>query len=95
MTTREESIVRVLLRHPDSWITRREIARHLGLKKTPYIAELIDSLVDRGVIRRELGSWGGFSCWFYSALWSDVCNFTMLSEQEFLEGEVSGHGKEQ
>lgn len=84
MNEREESVIRVLLNHPDEWITRREIARRIGLKKTPYLINVVDSLVDRGVIERQLGSWGGFSCWFFRTTPDRVQPFLMFPVQDWI-----------
>jgi hypothetical protein len=84
VTEREESVVMVLLKHPDEWITRREIGRLMGLKKTPYLIGVIDSLVDRGVIDRQLGSWGGFSCWFFSTTPERVQPFILFPVNEWI-----------
>jgi len=45
--------------------TRKQIGEGIGLKKTPYLSEALDRLADAGLVHRELGQWGGFSCWYY------------------------------
>lgn len=94
MTKREESIVRLLLGYPDKWMTRREIAKRLGLSKTPYLIDILDSLVERGVIVRELGEWGGFSCYFFTAYAEDVQKFIMLPVAEWFAQEKLTYGGE-
>lgn len=91
MSKREEEIVRVLLNHPDKWLTRRDIARLMGLKKTPYLNNVLDNLVERGVVKRELGSWGGFSCWFFSTDAATVQPFISIPLGDFfVEGKGNG-----
>jgi DNA-binding MarR family transcriptional regulator len=92
LNEREESVVRALLNHPDEWITRREIARRIGLKKTPYLIEVVDRLVERGVIERQLGSWGGFSCWFFRTTPERVQPFLMFPVSEWIAEWSIRHG---
>jgi len=89
MTKTQEYIVRALLLHEGQWLSRNQVGREIGLKKTPYLHKLLDDLADRGVVERTLGSYGGFSCWFFRAscenvqkfVVSDVHEFFMLGEQ--------------
>lgn len=94
MTPREEEVVRVLLQHPDKWLTRRDIGRLMGLKKTPYLNGVIDNLVERGVIKRELGAWGGFSCWFFSTTPDIVQPFLAFPISDFFVEGRATHGEE-
>lgn len=43
--TRLNQIIQVLYSKPDMWWSRAEIARAIGLRKTPHINALIEQLV--------------------------------------------------
>lgn len=94
MTKREEAIIRVLLNHKDVWLTRRDIARLMGLKKTPYLNDVLDKLVERGVVDRQLGAWGGFSCWFFSTTPERVQPFLMMPVSEWIVEWSIKHGED-
>lgn len=95
MNKQQEAIVTVLLSHPDHWVTRREIGSRVGLKKSPYLIHLIDDLVERGVIERNLGSWGGFSCWFYSTTVERVQPFVSFPVEDFFSQEIVIRGEDE
>lgn len=84
MNHMQERIVLALLKSGETSLTRREIADRVGLRKTPHLIWLLEDLVERGVIRRTLGQYGGFSCWYYAARWKDVSRFTTLSKEDFM-----------
>jgi hypothetical protein len=85
----EERVVLYLLTTKDEWSSRSDVGRGVGLKRTPYLSNMLDDLVERGVIERSLGSWGGFSCWFYRALPEVVQTFIAMPIADWIK--VSNH----
>jgi len=84
MKPTEEKIVIALLKAEDHWLSRSDVGRAVGLKRTPYLSGMLDDLVERGVIKRELGSWGGFACWFYGAEKAVVQQFITFPIDEWI-----------
>jgi hypothetical protein len=41
----------------DGWVTRGDIAKKLGLKKTPWLNGVIEGLVTDGYLHKEFGVW--------------------------------------
>jgi len=84
-----EKIVRFLVNRPEQTFRQLEISQAIGLKKTPYFGDLLFDLVDRGVIVRELGSWRGFACYYYSTSPERVQPFVLLPVEDYFREELN------
>lgn len=57
----------IAVMNADRAVSRAEIAKLVNRKKTPYLVEAIEDLVERGYLLREHGTWrNGTIMFFYS-----------------------------
>lgn len=52
---------------PDRWLSRKDIADTLGLKKSPHLRATIEALVDSGWLQKQQYDVGApMPAWFYT-----------------------------
>lgn len=61
---RERQIIRLIMR--EGRATRREVALGLGMAKSPHLVSILEDLVERGLLRKDVAIVRGrFEAWVY------------------------------
>lgn len=85
MSSLQERICKFLNAAPEMCFSRREIARGLGLKKSPYLVEALETLAERGVLIRTVHQVGHVSLYAYQIDRENLSRLAMFPDLMFGE----------